>query len=559
MIKFFLERRVLTNLLTVFIIAVGGWQFLHVRREAFPEVDFDWVTITTAYPGASPEEVERLVTKRIEDQLRTVSGVDKVISSSIENRSIVFIQLDDDLSDRESDDVVDHIEQAVNRVQDLPETADKPLIQELTSDRPLITLSVAGGTEEVRRRFADELADVIEDVKGVSEVERQGYRKKEIWIEADREKLSRYLLSLSEVAGAVRAQNLDASAGTVEIGPKEVWIRVVGNIDTAEDVERIILRGTDERSYIRIRDVAHVFETYEEERLLTRANGQPAIHLNVRKLKSGDTIHLANAVFQVKDKYEPRAREQGLELVVSDDISFFVRRRLKVMTNNLLQGGVLILLALFIFLDWRLALVAAWGVPISFAAAFMVAVPLGFTINLMSLMAFIIVLGMLDDDSVVVAENIYRHLEMGKAPFQAAVEGAREVVVPVLASVSATSCAFLPFALMSGIMGKFLLMIPVIVVMAFLASAFEAFFILPSHVVDLMPLGKPVEESGDGRWYAKVLRVYRRGMTWVMGHRVKFFLLVLAVIGVTVLVGVLRLKMVLFPPGLIDQVFIQID
>lgn len=559
MIRFFLERRVLTNLLSLFIVVVGGYHFLNVRKEAFPDVDYNWISVTTAYPGASPEEVERLVTKRIEDQLRTVSGIDRVVSNSIENRSIIFIQLNEDLSSRESDRVADDVEQAVSRVQDLPEIVDKPLVQELTSDRPLITLSVAGGTEEARHRFADELADVLEDIDGVSQVDRQGYTKKEIWIEADREKLSRNLVTTAEIAAAVRAHNVDMSAGTVEIGPKELWVRVVGALDTAEDVGAVILRGTDERSYLRIRDVARVTQRFEEARVITRANGRPSINLNVRKLKTGDTIKLADAVKRVRAEYEPRAKSLGMELVISDDISFFIKRRLHVMTNNLIQGGFLILAALFIFLDWRLALVAAWGVPMSLAAAFMVAVPLGFTVNLLSLIAFIIVLGMLDDDSVVVAENIYRHLEMGKKPFEAAVDGAKEVVVPVLASVTTTSCAFLPFAMMSGIMGKFLLMIPVIVVMSFAASAFEAFFVLPAHVVDLMPLGKPVEEKNDGHWYRKVLEVYGRAMTWVIAHRGKFALILLGFVALTVGVAKWRLKLVLFPPGLIDQVFIKVD
>jgi multidrug efflux pump subunit AcrB len=273
------------------------------------------------------------------------------------------------------------------------------------------------------------------------------------------------------VAAAVRARNTDVSAGTVEIGTQELWVRVMGSVLTASEVGDFIVRGNDSRQFLRVKDVAEVTERFEEPRFLYRANGLPSIDLNVRKLRSGDTIRLARAVRDVQAKFTARARDLGLTLVASDDWSFFIQRRLSVMTNNLVQGGILILAALFLFLDWRLALVAALGVPLSFAAAFALAVPLGFTINLMSLLAFIIVLGMLDDDSVVVAENIYRHLEMGKAPIQAALDGTREVVVPVLASVASTSAAFLPFALVTGIMGKFLLMIPIIVVLAFLASA----------------------------------------------------------------------------------------
>jgi multidrug efflux pump subunit AcrB len=559
MLEFFLSRRVLTTLLTFFIVIVGGYQALTVRREAFPDVSFDIVTVTTPFPGGSPEEVERLVTVPIEDELRSVNGVDKVESLSIENRSLITIRLDEDLSARAVDRAVRAIEQAVNRVRGLPEAAETPLVEELTSDRPLITVSVAGGTDASRHAFAEELADALEDIPGVSKVDRVGWQEREIWIEADGEKLERAVLTLSEIAEAVAGRNVDASAGTVDIGAKEVWVRVVGAVRTAEEVGNIILRGTDERAFLRVRDVARVTETFEEPRVITRTNARPAIDLNVRKLKSGDTIDLADAVKKVKAEFEPRARDLGLDLVLSDDISFFIKRRLRVMTSNLLQGGLLILLALFIFLDWRLALVAAWGVPISLAAAFLVAVPLGFTINLMSLLAFIIVLGMLDDDSVVAAENIYRHLEMGKPPLRAALEGAREVAVPVLASVAVSCCAFLPFALMTGIMGKFVRIIPLIVVMAFAASAFEAFFILPAHVLDLMPLGKPVDHDTSGRWYTAVVRAYRRAMVWILDHRKRFLLAVLAFLALTALVARWRLKFILFPPGLIDQIFIKVD
>ena len=174
MIDFFLRRPVVTNLITLFLLVVGGYQFFHVRREAFPEIDFDIMVITTLYPGASPEEVERLVTTKIEEQLRPVAGIDKVFSSSLENRSVITVRMDEDLSKRQIDRAINDIEQAVNRVTDFPSEVDRPVVQEITSDRPLITLSVAGGEEEVRRHFSDELADVVEDLPGVSRVEKSG-------------------------------------------------------------------------------------------------------------------------------------------------------------------------------------------------------------------------------------------------------------------------------------------------------------------------------------------------------------------------------------------------
>ncbi|MBI4425413.1 MAG: efflux RND transporter permease subunit [Elusimicrobia bacterium] len=559
MIEFFLRRRVLTNLITFFVIGVGGWMCFTVRREAFPEIKFDIVTVNTPYPGASPEEVETLVTRKIEDQLRGVSGIDRIESFSLEDRSIIVMRLDDDLSQREKDRAVNDVYQAAARVEDLPEVADKPIVQELTSDRPLITVSVAGGGDEARDRYAEELKEVIEDIDGVSRVETQGDRAREIIVEADRSKLARARMTMGELAAAIRQRNVDRSAGAVSSGTLENWVRVRGAVSTAEEVGSVIVRGNDERGYLRVRDLAQVREGFADQRVMIRAGGRPAIDLWVRKHKVGDTIRLADAVKRLVAEQGPRAEALGINLVLSDDVSFFIRRRLKVMTSNMLQGGVLILIALFVFLDWRLATVAAWGVPISFAAAMLVAVPLGFTINLISLLAFIIVLGMLDDDSVVVAENIYRHLEAGEPPERAASLGAREVVLPVLGSVLVSSCAFLPFALMSGIMGKFLLMIPLVVCMCFLASLLEAFFILPAHVVDLVPFGRPIGGTREPGWYLRVVGGYRRAIHWVLAHRGKFAAGVALFVVGTVGLGVARLKFVLFPPGLVDQFFVQLE
>lgn len=560
MIEFFLKRPVLSNLVTLVLCVVGGWHFFHSKREAFPDIKFDIVIVSTPYPGASPEEVETLVTRKIEDQVRGVSGVDRAESWSLENLSIIVLRLDEELTQREKDKAVSDLYQAAQRVEDLPELADKPIVQELTADRPLITMSLAGGTDEDRDRFAEELKDIVEELDGVSRVTFKGDREREILVEADRERLARHRLTMGELAAAIRGRNVDRSAGATWVGPLENWVRVRGAVFTPEEVGAIVVRGNEARENLRVSDLAVVTEGFAEGPLRTRANGKPSIDLFISKHKSADVIVLTDRVRKLRDEIAPRAAAKGMELTLSNDVSFFVKRRLKVMTGNMLQGGILILAALFLFLDWRLAAVAAWGVPISFATALVFAVPLGFTFNLMTLLAFIIVLGMLDDDSVVVAENIYRHLEMGKEPYTAAVDGTKEVMWPVLGSVLVSSCAFLPFAMMGGIMGKFMFMVPVVVVMCFLASLFEAFFILPGHVLELLPFGRPVgEKHAEGRWYLAVVHGYRRAITWVIAQRGKFALLLLAFLMFTAGVAYWRIKFVLFPEGLVDQFFIQVE
>lgn len=559
MIRFFLERRILTNLLTLLMVGWGLWIFVNMRREAFPEVTFDIVTVRTLYPGASPEEVERLVTTPIENTLKTVNNIDRVESYSIENISMVVLRLTENLSSQQISRAVSDIQQAVSSVEELPEEAKAPIVEELTSNRPVLIVSVAGGNDESRDYFAEKFKDRLEDIPGVSRVDTDGDRAREIWVEADPLKLRENRLSLGEIANVLKAENIKLSAGSIETGTQDLRLRTVGRFETAQDIAAVILRGNDERNFLRVQDVARVRETFSEEKVLARAQGLPAINLQVRKKKEGDTINVAKQIKELLKEEEARAQELRIKLFISDDFSFFIQRRLNVMKNNMIQGGFLIILALFLFLDWRLALVAALGVPISFGLAMIGGAPFGLTINLLSLLGFIIVLGMLDDDSVVAAENIYRHLEMGKPPKQAAIEGVKEIMLPVLGSVGATTAAFIPFALMKGIMGKFLFMIPVIVILCFVASVFEAFFILPAHVLDLLPYGKPVEEKKDGRWYAVVIAAYRRALGWCMDHRYRFLALAAAFLLVTLGMASWRLKLVMFPPGLIDQFFVQIE
>ncbi|OGR83995.1 MAG: hypothetical protein A2902_04825 [Elusimicrobia bacterium RIFCSPLOWO2_01_FULL_64_13] len=558
MIKFLLHRNVIINLLTAFFVIVGGTLFVTVRREAFPEVTFDMVTVTTIYPAASPEDVERLVTNPIEDELRAIDEIDKLESYSLEGRSFILARLDEELSDGRVSRVVSDIQQAVARVKDLPDEAEDPLVEEMTSDRPLITVSVAGADPATRDGFAEEFEDALEDVPGVSRVVGTGDSPKEIWVEASLDKLLEHRVTLGEVARILRERNLNLSAGTAPDRTRELMVRTVGELETAKDVSGVILRGNDERSFLRVRNVAAVRETFEDEKLEPRANGKPAIHLQVFKKKKGDTIHIAERVKALRREMEPSARALGLELIESDDISYFITRRLKVMRNNMMIGGVFILVALFLFVDWRVAVAAAWGVPLAFLAAMTIAIPLGFTLNLLTLLALIIVLGMLNDDAVVVAENIQNHMERGEPPDEAAYRGTKEVILPVLGAVTTTMAAFVPFGMVSGIMGKFIFMIPVTVILCLLASMLEAFWVLPSHALGLMRLGGKARQDA-GLWFQAVVKYYRRSLNWCIDHRYKFMAFAVILGAVTILIGMARIKIVMFPEGLIDQFFVQIE
>lgn len=559
MIEFFLRRSSFTNLCTLILIAVGAYQFATVKREAFPDVEFDIVMVATVYPGASPEEVERLVTNPVEDALRGISGVNRVESWSVASVSHVFLRLEEGLDRREVDRAVTDIQQAASRIRDLPAEADRPVVEEMTSDRALISLSIVGGTRDSRYGVAEEITDALEDIPEVSRVVGDGKPPREIWVEADPAALAERDLSLGQVSQAISAQNVNLTAGTVGSGSRELVVRALGGMWTADDVRSVILKGNDEREFIRVGDVARVTETFEDQKYHVRVNGQPAITLRVMKRSETDAIRLTDSVRSVKERFATKLAKLGMALVESDDASFFIKRRLKVMKTNMILGAILILGAMLLFLNWRLAFVASLGIGVSLAAAFAFGVPLGMSFNLLSMMGFIIVLGMLNDDAIVVTDNIYRHLQMGKPRFEAALDGTREVIAPVMGAILTSCFAFIPFALMSGIMGKFLVVFPMIIILCLISSMLEAFFILPAHVLEMSRFGVALRRSAPPRWFAVVQAEYRRTLGWSLDHRGAFVLLAAAAFAGTVLLGAWRLRVEMFPPGMVDIFFVAVE
>lgn len=557
MIEFFLSRRVLANLLTLFLIVVGIMAFFNTRREMLPEFTFFTVLIETPYPGASPAEVEELVTTLLEDEIRSVDGIDRVESYSVENLSLIVVRLDDRLSEADVDRAVIDLQQAVNRVRDLPEEAEVPVVREVTSNDPLTLLAVAGGSLKDRDQIAEELEDALKNLPGMSKVEVQGDRDQEIWVEVDPNRLLAHTLSLDDIARAIAASNVRLPGGSVVLDGEEVLVRTAGSMRQAQDVADVLVRGQEDGRLLQVHDVATVRDTFAKERQRLRVNGQPAILLMPKKKHAADALQLITRIKEVVADFTPRASQAGVSFIFCWDQSHWIQRRLNVMTSNLLQGGLLILGALFVFLDWRLAIVAMLGVPISFASAMAGTLLLDVSINMMTLLAFIVVLGMLDDDSVVVAENIYRHLEMGKSPVRAAIDGVREVSLPVLASVATVASAYLPFLLVGGIWAKFLMAFPLVVILCFAASLLEAFCIMPAHVLELLPFGKPVEGQ-ENRLYQAVVSRYRSVLAWMIRHRYRFLALLGLCLVLTVVLGYWRLKLVLFPEGTLEQFVVQV-
>ncbi|MFH1379058.1 MAG: efflux RND transporter permease subunit [bacterium] len=538
--KFSIDNRLFVNLLAFFIIVGGVYCALTQRREAFPTTSFDIVVINTVYPGASPKEVEKLITNPIEQEVKEVDGVDEITSNSIESISQIVVKIDPDYGN--VDKTVNNIQRAVDRIEDLPDEVDDPLVLEITSEHPAIEVSLSGAVDPwTLRTWVDILRKRLERIPGVSSITRKGWKDPEIWVEVDPKKLDSYQLSLAEVITALKNRNVSIPGGTLQREGNEFMIRTVGEFTTLDEINNVIVRANDFGNIVYIKDIAAIKHAFQEEDKIQKTLGHESINLIVLKQESGDTITVVNQVFAEVNKFKQEIPE-GITISFINDISYYIKRRLNVLINNGFIGLVLVVVILSLFLNFVTTVVVSFGVPLSMLSAVMVMRYFDISINLLSMFGLIVVLGMLVDDAIIVAENIYRHKEKGLNPEEAAIVGTNQVVMPVIASVLTTVAAFLPLLFMSGIMGKFVSNIPPPLIIALLASLIESFYVLPSHMVDfaiivnfIRSLFVPSKSKKAGTfkrnnqvigsealWYKKLVSVYTKVLTAALNRRYLF-------------------------------------
>ncbi|MFH1664652.1 MAG: efflux RND transporter permease subunit [Candidatus Omnitrophota bacterium] len=562
--RFSINHSLFVNLISVIIVIMGLMVVLGMNREVFPNVTFDMVSITASYPGATPEDVEKLITVPIEKELKEVDGIKEINSTSASSTCVIYVKIDPDESNKQK--VVRDIQSAVDKVKDLPrDVEDDPLVTEVTSKQyPIIEVSLSGDMAEQRLRdYADALADELEDIKGVARIKKAGYRDRELQVLVDHEKLAEYHVSIDEIEDALASRNISMPAGKIDTDTAEYSIRITGEFHTPAEVEDIIIRANDSGNWLKIRDVARVEDTFEDEDIITKTLGTRSINLVVIKKESGDAITIVNRIKEICGRFVKRVPE-GLDISYVNDYSFFAKRRLNVLRNNAWFGMVLVILSMFAFLQKRVAFFTVLGIPIAFFATFIVMDAMGITINLISMFALVIVLGMLVDDGIIVAENVYRYMEEGVPPRQAAVKGTEEVMGAVLAAVFTTIAAFSPLLFMSGIIGKFIWNIPVVVIAALLASLGEALIILPSHLADFVKIrmdakGDPVGLGKNMPWFRKLVSMYTRLVQGAIRRKY----LVLAGFTVTLIICAVVagtvLKFILFPSAGINFFFIRME
>lgn len=557
-IRYFIHNSMLVNLLTIMIFLVGGVTVYSMQKETFPQVDFDVVIVRVNYPGSSSEDVEKLVTIPVERKIKEVEGIKTLNGLSAEGASIMFMEVDPDY---DLDEVVEDIKGAVDGVEDLPEDAKVPIVTSANNKtRGIIKVVLTSDSYNNLRTVSKELRDELErEIKEVSFISLKGYRPDEIRVSVNPVKMNDYEVTLGEVSRSIRQRNLSLSAGKIESSNGDVFIRTVGEFDKAEDIEEVVIRSNSSGQNVVVGDISDVTQAPESNSILLRSNGERAIFLDVKVKESADAITSTKKLKKKVADFFKNGKYQDIKYRYADDYSYFVKRRLNILTDSGAMGMVLVFICLLLFLNFSTSVVTSLGAPIAFMVAFIAMSLMGVTINLISMFALILVLGMLVDDSIIVAEQFYQRIENGEDPEDAAEEAAMETIKPVTATILTTMVAFGALFFMGGIMGKFLWPVPAVVLICLVASWFECFFILPSHLADFC---KVKAKHKARRWYDTLTDFYGKSlMFFLKGWKGRMPVVTIIFFGVFLIltIGVAKkMRFELFPGDDVRTVYLQI-
>lgn len=474
------KNPVFANLLMWAILIAGAFSAFAMVRELFPTFQTSQILVRVPYPGATPDEIDRSVTRRLERSLEGLQEVKELTSAVFEGVSITTVQL---ISGADEQAVIGDVRTQIDLVRpDLPDGADEPEVQLVRAWIPVIAVTVYGdATEDVRHAAALKVRDELLELPSVSQILISGQRDREIWAEVSPTRLEEHGLTFEAVGQRIQRSNLQMPGGQLRTAEGNVTVRTDSEKERARALEDLVIRDGPDGNAVLLRDVGKVRDTFEDRVEQGRFEGKPATLITVFRAPEQDAIEIAESV----KAYVQRRQDElgdGLTLSTITDLSKLVEQRIDLMIRNGRSGLILVVIALALFLNLRVAFWVAVGLPISFMGTFLALHLMGQTINLLSLFGLIVVLGIVVDDAIVIGERVFTRMRQGLEPGEAAIKGAREVTIPVVAAVSTTIVAFLPLAFIDGVMGDFLRVLPLVVIAALSVSLIEAFLILPAHL-----------------------------------------------------------------------------
>ncbi|MHC4925080.1 MAG: efflux RND transporter permease subunit, partial [Planctomycetota bacterium] len=479
-IAWLVRNRVTPNLLMIVFIIGGLFMATRIKQEVFPDFSMDRVTVRVPYPGASPEEVERGILLVVEEAVRGLEGVDEVSSTASEGSGSVNIEL---LEGANQQRLYQDIQQAVDRIRTFPDDAEDPTVSLSVRRREVIDLQVYGDVPAwTLREVAEDVRDRLLQTDGITQVDVENAPDPEVRIEIDQETLRTYGLTLPGVARIIRDSAVEVPGGSIETEGGELLLRVNERRDWADEFADIPVVATAEGSLVRLGDIAVIGDGFEDVERDTSFDGNPALTLEIYRIGDETPIGVSDAVHGAIDTMEPELPE-GVSLAITRDSSTIYRQRLELLLKNGFLGLLLVLLILGLFLEVRLAFWVTVGIPTAFLGGLMFMPLFGVTINMISMFAFIIALGIVVDDAIVAGENIYEYRQRGMSYMDAAIQGARDVALPVGFSILTNIVAFAPLMFVPGFMGKIWRVIPAVVATVFILSWVECLFILPGHLL----------------------------------------------------------------------------
>lgn len=546
-VEYFINRPKVVNLILIFIMITGTISIITTRKERIQsDADYGGVYITTIYPGASPKDVELKITSKLEKELKSIDGIHDLRSISMEGFSSIDMGIDEK-SDHEK--VKREIRKAIENFDDLPdEIKGKPVITELTeSIRPMFELSIIGEADySLKRKYALALEKNLMASKNVSRVEKYGFLKREVKIKVNQENLNKFYVSIGEIIDAVKTRNFRMSAGDLLEEDAEKKYIVYSEFSDVNELNDVIIRSGFSGNRVVISDVAKLIDGFEKPETIVRYNGKDAINMVIYKKSEADMFNLDKDINKIVDDFKTTLPGNiNIEVIV--DHTEDVQSLLTIVSLNALIGFGLVLIILFILVNYNVAFWTAMGIPASIFLAFTLFPFFNVNIHYISLVALIIVLGMLVDDGIIISENIYRLQEEGMSGKDAALEGLKEVIWPVLATVVTTIIAFLPILGMTGVMKKIFFHIPVVITLLLISSLLEAIFFLPSHMAHTK-INLKKRDNYKIRFFKNFENIYEKAVTFCLKNKFK-----------TIFVFVLILLLSFFLLSKIKFLFFDLD
>ena len=552
-LDFLVRQKKFALVFSLAFIAIGVLSVVGMQRDQFPTVDFEVLSVTTAYPGASPEDVEKSITNVIEEELLSVSGIKEITSSSREGISSIIVTLEADLKDVTT--TKNDVRNAVNRVKAFPEeVTDLPQVVDFNvTEFPVVTINIdsTSGNFNQARQITDELEVAISRIKGVASVDNPSYLDSEIQIKVNPDKLVKYEMSINEVISAISSRNARFTVGDNNQESLEKNIVILSEFESIEDIKNVVIKSSFDGPVIRLNDIAEVFRGQEEETSITRVNGTKGFVLQVKKQPQADIIRTVKRV---------RERVAELQKNIPDDINIFytddsseaVANRLDIIIKNGYIGLALVLVVLGVFLSLKTAFWVAVSIPVTLLGTVFGLGLTGNTINLISLSGFILVLGIVVDDSIVIAESIHHYKSKEGNLYKNVVMGLKRVIMPVVTTIISTMLVMSSFFLMSGVLGKFIYVLPVVVLFALAISFLEITFALPAHLAT-----KKVEKQKT--WFVPFENLYNRMMVRILKWRYLIVPLFIALLVYSAMFAMKNIPFNLFPSRGATVMFANIE